>query len=609
MLTFAKDELPSSLIYVARRVRRLVCFTANGLPIMKRFYNLLIWVTCFGTSVLFAAPLPEDGPNPKLDPDPIPPFAFPLELPPDVPQIEPLPFPSCKEQLALRALQLSELFYSSRSAQISMLERQLSQLAILIDDWRSIPLSGSYFEAMLIRREILATALLQITDVLKRIGTLPGATKEDKITVHDILNIFDIAAKSSNDIAKIDYFDDEAREKASGFITAVMYSRLHRELPIILEVLLRTNIHASYFHDTRPRTLKEKISVTAVCTTVTRLFPNFVSCPGIMTDKNAQELIIEIDMQSVITSLANLNKNAKEAFAAFQGGNTSIPYEPDIHVELVTPTRPFASQMTIDGEKRAGSRTFVFGEQAPNASYLMISLVDKAGGMPLGKFPKLLERGNTGHADAERGIGLFSVGREVERHRGVVHVLTNLSSETRPVGGTEISLYFPLPEKQEARPVEQVKKPTIIVIDDHRSTHILLKSFLTKIVKDPEVPEAKRGYEVLCYLSREAAIKAMNDGSAGIPEIIFSDFQTTDTDVSMEALAVAAKPFGATVGRMSAINMGITSGPGTEPLPEGFSFDVSKPPTFLDIRATVLDLLADPEGPLPPMPIPDESGS
>jgi hypothetical protein len=577
---------------------------ANGLPVTKGFYNLLTLVTFFWAGALVAAPQ-EDGAKPRPEPG----TYLPLELPPDVPELEAPAFLSCKEQLALRAFQLNEIFYSSRSAQISVLERQLSQLALLIEDWQSIPLNGSYYEAMLIRRGILVEATTQIINVLKWIGTLPGATKEDKITVHDILNIFDIAVKSSADIAKIDYYDDETREKSSGFITSVMYSRLHRELPIISEVLLRTNIHSSYFHVTRPRTLKEKISVAAACTTITRLFPNFVSCPGIMSDKNAQELMIEIDMQSVIGSLANLNKNAKEAFTAYHGGDTRTPYEPNIHVLLVTPTQPFASQMTIDEKRGIGSRTFVFGEQAPNSSYLMISFVDKAGGMPLNKFPKLLEKGNTGHTEtAERGIGLFSVGREVERHHGVVQVLTNVGKVG--VGGSEISLYFPLPEKEENKPALQDNAPTIIVIDDDRSIHVQLKSFLTKIVSEPDVPEPKRGYRIVCFKSRTAAVIAIKNGSIANPKIIISDFMTGETDISMEELGAVAKELNVPIGRMSAISM---TAPGRPvemfPLPEGYSFELTKPPVFSDIRTTILDLLADPEELVPPMPILSEPGS
>jgi CheY-like chemotaxis protein len=559
---------------------------------MKGSYNFWILATLFWVGALLAAP-PEEGRSALPNSDGT------------------LPFPTCREQMALRAFQLNELFLGSRSAQISMLERQLSQLAILVDDWKSIPLGGSYFEAMAIRRGILVGATKQMIEVLKRIGTLSGATKEDKITVHDILNIFDIAVKSAEDVMKIDYDGDETLEKSFGFITAIMYSRLHRELAIISEVLLRTNIHASYFHDTRPRTIKEKISIATACQTITKLFPNFVSCSGILSDKNAQELIIEIDMQSVIGSLANLNKNAKEAFMAYHNGDTSIPYEPNIHVHLVTPMQPFASQMTIDEKKGTGSRTFVFGEQAPNTSYLVISLVDKAGGMPLDKFPRLLERGNTGHAEAERGIGLFSVGREVERHRGVVHVLTNLSTDDRPVGGSEVSLYFPLPEKEEPKPVAETKTPTIFIIDDDRSIHLVLKTFLSKIIQnDPDVPEDKRGYALAFFKSRSAAIRAIQDGSAGTPKIIITDFMTSEGDATMEQLGELAKELNVPIGRMSAISMG-TPGATVEsfPLPEGYSFELTKPAVYSDIRATILDLLADPEELVPPMPIPSEPGS
>jgi len=574
--------------------------------VTKGFYNLLILVTIFWAGVLVASP-PEDGAEPQPNPDqPV----LPMSLPPDVPELELMPVPACKQQLALRAFQLNELYFSSRSAQISSLERQLSQLAVLIDDWKTIPLSGSYFEGMETRRGILASATGQTIEVLRRIGTLAGATKEDKITVHDILNIFDIAVKSSQEVTRINYHEDETTQQEPGFITTTMYRQLHRELSIISEVLVRSNIHASYFHDTRPRTLKERISVAAACSTITRLFPNFVSCPGIMADKNALELIIEIDMQSVIGSLANLNKNAKEAFVAFHGGDPTVPFEPNIQVVLVAPTQPFASQLSLDGEKGTGSRTFVFGEQAPNSTYLKISFVDKAGGMPLDKFPKLLERGNTGHAQAERGIGLFSVGREVERHRGVVHILTNTSSKERPVGGTEVSLYFPLPEKEEPKPVVEEKKPTIIVIDDDRSIHLVLKTFLTKIVQnDPDVPAAKRGYELAFFKSRTAAIAAIKDGTIGTPKIIISDFMTGETDATMEQLGEVAKELNVPIGRMSAINMG-GAGATAEifPLPEGYSFELTKPAVFSDIRTTILDLLAEPEELVPPMPIPTEPG-
>jgi hypothetical protein len=309
--------------------------------------------------------------------------------------------------------------------------------------------------------------------------------------------------------------------------------------------------------------------------------------------------------------LANLNKNAKEAFTAYHNGDSSIAYEPNIRVQWITPAQTFGSQMTIDEEKGMGSRTFVFGEQAPNSSYLMISFVDKAGGMPPNKFPKLLEKGNTGHAEAERGIGLFSVSREVERHRGVVHVLTNVPTAEWKAGGSEISLYFPLPEKEEPRPVEESKRPTIIVIDDDRSIHLALRTFLTKIIQnDPDVPEAKRGYGLAFFKSRSAAIRAIRDGSIGTPKIIISDFMTGETDATMEQLGEVAKELNVPIGRMSSIKM---SAPGliteTFPLPEGYSFELSKPPIFSDIRATILDLLAAPEELVPPMPIVPEPGS
>jgi len=85
---------------------------------MQLFYNLWILVTLLWAGALVAV-APEDNGNPRPNPDRSLPVLLPTELPPDVPEIEPLPVPICREQMALRAFQLNELFLiSSRSAQI-----------------------------------------------------------------------------------------------------------------------------------------------------------------------------------------------------------------------------------------------------------------------------------------------------------------------------------------------------------------------------------------------------------------------------------------------------------------------------------------------------------
>jgi signal transduction histidine kinase len=344
--------------------------------------------------------------------------------------------------LELISAHQEKMFRGSREVQVGLVEQQVSQLQNLVSDWQHIPKGqtvsvnqSSYAEfrnhlrAMQSALNRLSTKLLQVQWLAHQAAATLDASAEtkqlsaeDELLVHDLLNVLSVASYSGQYLELYISSEDPLSEDS--------ISTLRQQLVRVELVLLRVSILAHSFTEALPKKRLSTVPISAIVEELSILFAGTVNTDSLTAED--KQIALLMDRDGLIRSVANLRKNALDARPGDAAFETS-PIQIQLRIERVG----YASGLILDRVNHVGVKTIVFlGPPLPEL-YFVVEVQDNAGGIALDRLNRTFEKGFSGHEGMQRGLGLFSVAREMERIDGSIRLSTTGS-------GTSVELAFPI---------------------------------------------------------------------------------------------------------------------------------------------------------------------
>lgn len=414
--------------------------------------------------------------------------------------------------------------------------------------------SGRVFQA-------IANHIHQLTTTIELIKGFIQPGSRDFRVAHDLLNVINLSVEPMSEFSEAMIGDSSDPDE----LEVRKRNKIFDTLKTLERIFQHAHVMTLRFYRTLPDLVPEAVTLSDAGREVEAVFPRGAVDVDALTSTD-QGLKVTLDKVAIVSSLANVRKNAEEAFK-----KAELPGELDLRVSMsVARFDTFPNLETrVDTEAQTADRYLIFATPEDGNRFLRISLTDNSGGVPLEMVEHLLKPGVSSKGHSRSGTGLRSIALDVEGLKGMIHISTDLKQKS-----TTIEIFLPIqaPTTAEEAPTAiPTGTRSIIIIDDTPSQSRMFNLLLTRILSAD--PEHEKLFKVQTYQNRSNAIADIRSHVIAPPIIIIGDEMMPEhdgVDVSFKHIIDFAKEIDVPFVRFS-------GGTGrVEPI-DGIAFELEKP--------------------------------